>query len=137
MNIGAGTYFSKLLLRLWDGMPWSCSLQNKWFGNDIYGRLIYSKFCALWMPWILTDVHRNVSSVIVTNFFTDTIKEVMSYFEDCHAGRNICPNFWTLLKETVCGVRPHDVPKDKESKGRHQQEKSWLQSLGLRRMTLL
>jgi len=135
--MGAGTYFSKVLLRLWDGMPLLYSMQNNWFGKDIYRRLIYSKFCAPWMLWILTDLHRNVRSVIVTNFFTDAMQEVMSNIEDCHTGWNICPNFWILFQEAICGITPHDVPKDKESKGRHQQEKSWLQSLGLRRMSLL
>ena len=69
MNMGAGTCFSKEMVRLWDGIPWLYSLQNKWFGNDTCRWLIYSKFCAPWMPWILTDIHLNARSVIIINFF--------------------------------------------------------------------
>ena len=56
---------------------------------------------------------------------------------DFHRGWNVGPPFWTWIQVAFGGTVPHNIPKKEKNLRMHcQQEKLWLQSIGMRNVLL-
>jgi hypothetical protein len=56
---------------------------------------------------------------------------------DFHMGWNVGPPFWTWIQVAVGGMVPHNIPnKEKNLRIHCQEEKLWLQSVGMRNVLL-